>query len=340
MAKLTAIDLFAGCGGMSLGLRRAGFNVVGAVEIDEFAVETYKSNHRSTYVACSDIRQVDISNFALNALRGASLDLLAACPPCQGFSKVRTRNAPQATRDSRNALVFQVIRFIRALKPRAVLFENVPGLARDWRFVRLVSQMRRLGYTVQYRIEDAADYGVPQRRRRLLLVATLGYQVPFPAKTSLRRTVRAALATLPKPGKSGDPLHDYQELRSDRIRAMISKIPKNGGSRSSLPENDGLKCHANTDGFRDVYGRMRWDDVAPTLTAGCINPSKGRFLHPHQNRAITLREAALLQSFPLRYRFSLRLGRYRVAEMIGNALPPALITAQAKLLASSLSIVQ
>src|SRR5690606_12010561 len=117
----------------------------------------------------------------------------------------------------------------------------------------------------------------------------------------LRRSVRDAIGDLPKPSVSDDPLHDPMEDRSERIAKMIALIPKDGGSRSALGKRRQLECHKRCNGFKDVYGRMAWDDVAPTITGGCVNPSKGRFLHPTQNRAITLREAALLQSFPPNY---------------------------------------
>ena len=131
---------------------------------------------------------------------------------------------------------------------------------------------------------------------------------------------------LARPGKTGDVLHDLPEVRSPQVKELIKLIPKNGGSRKELPKKYWLPCHVRyPDGYRDVYGRMAWNDVAPTITGGCVNPSKGRFLHPAQNRAITLREAALLQTFPPGYKFSLEKGKDSVALMIGNALPPEFI---------------
>jgi DNA (cytosine-5)-methyltransferase 1 len=316
---------------MTLGLRRAGFEVVAAIEIDDLAAETYRLNHPNTFLLEEDIRRVDASAFARRVLgRRKRLDLLAACPPCQGYSEVRTLRHRLAAPDQRNKLVFDVLRFIDALKPRVLLFENVPGLARDWRFSRFKTDLRRRGYLIKYGVEDAADYGVPQRRQRLFLFATIRTVSDFRQTELTRATVKDAIAGLPIAGKSGDPLHDYSEMRSDRIVRLIKRIPKNGGSRRDLPESMQLECHKRTAGFYDIYGRMEWDDVAPTITAGCINPSKGRFLHPENNRAVTLREAALLQSFPVDYQFSLRKGRHAVAELIGNALPPLVVEKQAQ----------
>jgi DNA (cytosine-5)-methyltransferase 1 len=143
-------------------------------------------------------------------------------------------------------------------------------------------------------------------------------------------TVRSAIGKMPKAGISGDALHDWPEKRSARVRRLIRSVPKDGGSRSQLPRNHWLKCHKVTNGFSDVYGRMKWDEPAPTITGGCFNPSKGRFLHPDGHRAITLREAAILQGFPRDYRFSTGTGKQDLAAQIGNALPPAIVTAHAK----------
>ena len=155
-----------------------------------------------------------------------------------------------------------------------------------------------------------------------------------------KKTVRMALdkAKLKPVGLSGDVLHDNQSKHGVRVMDIIKAIPKDGGGRGSLPSSLVLDCHKkNTTGFKDVYGRMKWDDVAPTMTGGCGNPSKGRFLHPEENRAISLREAAILQTFPKDYWFSNKGGRTAIALMIGNALPPEFIRRHAVAIASSLT---
>jgi DNA (cytosine-5)-methyltransferase 1 len=221
--------------------------------------------------------------------------------------------------------VLRFVEYVAAMLPRAVMMENVPGLADDDRMETVVAALKELGYTVRHRVLDAAAYGVPQRRRRLILLASLSGVIHFARRARIRPTVRTAIGKLPKPGRSGDRAHDLQERRSDAVKAIIAMIPRNGGSRRQLGSEYQLACHAASGGFHDVYGRMRWEEVSPTITGGCINPSKGRFLHPTQNRSITLREAALLQTFPRRYRFPLHRGKYVVAQMIGNALPPEFI---------------
>ena len=323
---LTSIDLFSGLGGTSLGLQGAGFRVVAAVELSPLAAESYKLNLRDVVVWECDIRRVSVRNVMERAsLAPGELALLAACPPCQGFSTLRTLNGSRQVDDRRNGLLRDVTRFVRVLRPMTVMTENVPGLAADSIFEQFIADLASLGYEVRHEVVDASHYGVPQRRRRLLVVASRLGKPPFGERAPERTTVREALSGLPAAGSSGDALHDMPEHRTRRISAMIRRIPRDGGSRSDLGGEDQLACHTRTDGFRDVYGRMAWDKVAPTITGGCVNPSKGRFLHPDEHRAITLREAAVLQSFPSDYQLSLRKGKYAAAEMIGNALPPEFV---------------
>lgn len=325
----TAIDLFSGCGGLTLGLKQGGFKVIGAVEIDSLAAETYTSNHPEVKVWQKDIRALDGSEILRElALKKGELGLLAGCPPCQGFSAMRTHNGKNRIQDKRNDLVFEYLRLVKALMPKAVMLENVPALATDRRMKTLTKELSALGYDLHGTplVLNTADFAVPQRRRRMILLCSRVGKINLSTKTMERVTVRSAIGHMPRPGKSGDALHDFKEERNPRIMRMIKLIPKNGGSRMDLPKRYHLPCHKRfPDGFKDVYGRMKWEDVAPTITGGCVSPSKGRFLHPTQNRTITLREAALLQTFPSDYRFSLRKGKGGAALMIGNALPPAFI---------------
>jgi DNA (cytosine-5)-methyltransferase 1 len=227
-------------------------------------------------------------------------------------------------------MVYQFLRFVRKLKPEAVMLENVPALANNWRLRDLKRELRKLGYIVDAKILDAADFGVPQRRRRLILLASKGDKPRFASPRKKRRTVRQTIEHLAVPGATGDPCHDIRERRKPHVLELIKKIPKDGGSRRALGDEGQLPCHQEFDGFKDVYGRMAWDSVAPTITGGCVNPSKGRFLHPEQDRSITLREAALLQGFPRSYMFSLERGKFPAAEMIGNAFPPGFVAPHAR----------
>jgi len=331
--KLTAIDLFAGAGGLTAGLKLAGFHVCAAVEVDPRAAETFRANHPCVHLEERDIRAVRCAPLMRELeLRRGELDLLAGCPPCQGFSRLPTRNRNAREGDGRNNLVFEFVRFVRAFHPKTIMFENVPGLMRNERFQQVKEQLSALGYSLEAKVLDASDFGVPQRRRRLIVLGSRGHRrLSLAEPSNQHRTVREAFAVLTaKPGISGDALHDLPVHHSNQVQTLIRAIPVDGGGRLDLPEEMKLECHKHTNGFHDVYGRMRWDAPSPTITSGCVNPSKGRFLHPVEHRAITLREAAILQGFPVDYVFLPRHGKEAIAAMIGNALPPPFIAAHAK----------
>jgi DNA (cytosine-5)-methyltransferase 1 len=334
----SAVDLFSGCGGLTVGLKKAGFKVLGAVDVDPLSIKTYRANHKDVTVWETDIRNLKTAEIESTlGLRKGMLDLLAGCPPCQGFSTIRTLNRSFRVDDPRNDLLFEFLRFVEALNPRTVMMENVPGLAEDERFKIFRTRMEQIGYMGDYRILNAADYGVPQRRRRLIYLAGRLKAIPFAKPARKTKTVHNVIGNLPKAGESGDPVHDMPERRTTRIMELIRRIPKNGGSRSDLPEEDQLDCHKRCNGFKDVYGRMAWGEVSPTITSGCFNPSKGRFLHPEEDRAITMREAALLQGFPRRYKFPTTDNKSAIALMIGNALPPPFIKAHAEQITTHLT---
>lgn len=335
LKKPSAIDLFCGAGGLTTGLKAAGFSVLAGFELNETAAATYKLNHKKSRLFIGDLSKIDPKEVMDSlGLKYGELDLLAGCPPCQGFSTHKTRNKSSSVDDIRNDLVFEVLRYIKVFLPKTIMLENVPGLAKDQRMAKLKSELKKLGYVIDantVKVLDAADFGVPQRRKRMILQASLFGIINEPEKIKTKATVKQTIGKLPLPGFSGDELHDLPVSRSQKVSTIIENIPINGGSRSDLPLELWLPCHIKRPGsYKDVYGRMSWDNVAPTITGGCTNPSKGRFIHPDQNRSITLREAALLQTFPENYKFSLKQGKDYAALMIGNALPPLLIKAHAK----------
>lgn len=326
--RLSAIDLFSGAGGLTTGLKQAGFQVLAAIEVDPTAAETFSLNHPKVKVYTTDVRTLSGSTLLDELkLKPGDLSLLAGCPPCQGFSRLRTRNGNNQVTDHRNDLLFEFVRLARILAPKAIMMENVPALVKDSRFQTFLDEMDELGYPTKgaYKVLNAADFGVPQRRLRLVVLLAKGKSVDFLNSNLPRRTVRDAIGKISPPGSTGDLLHENYKVFKPHVQRIISAIPKDGGSRSELPAELRLACHQRTDGFRDVYGRMEWMDVSPTITSGCCNPSKGRFLHPEEDRVITLREAALLQGFPFNYRFSFRRGTENIALQIGNALPPPFI---------------
>ena len=335
----TAIDLFCGVGGLSLGLRQARFRVAAALDISSLATESYRLNFPGVPLIRRDIRAVAGPDLLRRArLDEGELDLLAGCPPCQGFSALRTKGRHSAVDDDRNDLLLEFLRLAKETLPRFVLLENVPGLARDDLFRQFTDGLEALGYSVTNGVLDSADFGTPQRRRRLVLVAGFESQPRLMQGEAEKRTVRDGIGGFAgTAGRSGDPLHDHGEQRAEHVRSVIESIPKDGGSRADLGPDEQLECHrrADKDGAgwgREPYGRLAWDGVASTITGGCVNPSKGRFLHPDEDRAITLREALLLQGFPPDHRLSLKRGKYAAAELVGNAIPPPFVRAQASAL--------
>jgi DNA (cytosine-5)-methyltransferase 1 len=325
------VDLFAGAGGATQGLCDAGFDVVAAAENDPLAAESFAANHPGVVLA-GDVRSVEPGRLRRYlGLAVGELDLLKACPPCQGFSSL-ARGEVDA---DRNDLVLDVYRFVSAFMPRAVLLENVPGLARDDRLGVLLAAMTRLGYRhAQYPV-DAQQFGVPQRRRRLIVIALRGDVPAAPPDDLLAAlpdhfdttptTAGQALAALEEHDLSGDPQHRHRRS-GPAVAARIAAVPV-GGTRFDLPPEHRLDCHDRltrhgrpvTRQATSSYGRVRADAPAPTMTTRCTTPACGAFVHPTENRGLTLREAASLQTFPPGYAFS---GGYDAVErQIGNAVP-------------------
>jgi len=336
----TAIDLYCGSGAVTAGMKSAGFQVAGAIDIDPIACATYRANHPEVHLIEEDIKTVSPKRF-LKALKG-SLDLLAVCAPCQPFSN---RNRHKSSKDQRSKLVLEALSFVKELEPKLVFFENVPGLGRQPVFNELASMLVSLGYHLApLKKIDAADMGVPQRRQRMILVGArdinllnLASKISF----SKRQTVFDVIGNLPAPSVGiknvgNDVLH-YTRRHSAITMERLRHIPHDGGSRAELPEKLQLRCHQglSKNSFPDSYGRLKWRDVAPTLTTGCTDLTKGRYAHPEEDRAITLREAARLQSFPDDYVFVGNASQ--IATQIGNAVPPKMMHGIAKTLYSALS---
>jgi DNA (cytosine-5)-methyltransferase 1 len=327
--KYKAFDVFSGCGGLSQGLHDAGFEVLGGVEILSHARETYLLNHPNSILFC-DIRNIQPDElFSRLQIKRGELDLLAGCPPCQGFSTMRTKNRTEPAQDERNELIFNFIKLAEILYPKTIMVENVPGLLKDWRLAKAKKKLESLGYDCIAGVLDAQNFGVPQRRKRMILMASRIGKIELPqGHVQKVVTVEKIIRNLTSPEKTKNYLQQYRKKHSPVVLDRIKKIPKDGGSRSALGE-DQLNCHKKMNGFNDVYGRMAWGKVAPTITRFCNNPSKGRFLHPEQDRAITLFEAALLQTFPKDYIFPNTLNDSQIAGMIGEALPPLFAKKQA-----------
>ena len=325
---MRAIDLFCGAGGLSMGLRRAGWDVVVGIDVDEAVGATYESNISEAVFMPADLRSVTDEGIRTLAgtVPGPEL-LLAGCAPCHPFSKQRRRGGPRKHAEA--TLLGQFARLVRVLEPKVVLMENVPGIAAVpglSSFRRFLRTLRDCSYECDYGVLNARDFGVPQHRRRYVLLAGRGSDpaLPRPAADSVSDvvTVRTTIARFPAidagEGDPSIPNHCAARLSAQNLR-RIRATPVDGGSRRDWPQALMLDCHRDTRGFSDVYGRMWWDRVAPTLTSRCDSLSNGRFGHPEQDRAISLREAAALQTFPDDYEFFGSKGR--VARWIGNAVP-------------------
>jgi DNA (cytosine-5)-methyltransferase 1 len=335
--KLRAIDVFAGGGGLTVGLKAAKFSVVAGVELSAAARNTYKANHRRVKLF-EDVKGV--TGPELLQAAGGRLDLLAACPPCQGFCTLTRRTSL----DPRNDLVLEVARLVEETLPRCLMMENVPGLAKGKGaalFNQLLARLKSAGYTCKWDILQVADYGIPQRRRRLVLLAGKGFTVDLPTRThdfagrdGLQpwRTLADALlevaqepVTLLEALAAGGPQNfNWHVVRniSDKNKVRLS-YAEPGKLRGELPVEVRPPCHQGSDkGFHNSYGRLRWDQPSVTITAGCTTPSKGRFGHPDRQSTLSLREAALLQTFPMNYRIETD-HMERACEIVGNALPCA-----------------
>ncbi|QOL82790.1 DNA cytosine methyltransferase [Pseudooceanicola spongiae] len=326
------VDLFSGAGGFSLGARNAGAQVAFAVEFDKFAAATYRNNlcrDGKTTLYTEDIVELDANALAEKHFpNGSECDILLGGPPCQGFSTHRINNA--GVNDPRNTLIYRYFDFVRALRPRAFLLENVPGLL--WpRHKEYLEKFYQLaadeGYTVfAPSTLDARNFGVPQRRKRVFILGIckrrLTPSLNWPLKPSHSETsqdpekkwISCQDAFLP--ATLGDP-NDLHMNHNEELIGAFKNTPPNGGSRRDSGRT--LPCHKNHDGHKDVYGRIDPRVPAPTMTTACINPSKGRFVHPTEHHGITVRQAARLQTFPDDFVFE--GGLTAAGKQIGNAVP-------------------
>ncbi len=343
---MKAIDLFCGAGGLTRGLRHAGWSVIAGIDVDGTAAKSYEHNNSGSRFVRADLRRV--SGDDIRALAGCVSRrrlLLAGCAPCQPFSKQRRRHGLGKRTDA--TLLVDFARLVAKLRPGVVLMENVPGITAVpgfSSFRRFLKTLRDCGYQCEHRVLNACDFGVPQHRRRYVLLAARSAMPRLPRGTAdipaaHPATVRRAIGHLPAIGAGEThpriPNHSAARLFRRNL-ARIRATPADGGSRCDWPKRLGLEldCHRKAGvGFSDVYGRMWWDRVAPTLTSRCNSLSNGRFGHPEQDRAISLREAAALQTFPDDYEFF--GAQNRIARWIGNAVPVSLAAALGRAAADS-----
>lgn len=322
---IQAVDLFCGAAGLSLGLKRSGIKVVAGIDLDPACQYPFEQNIKSPFL------QLDVqtlTNAKVEGLFSSPLRVLAGCAPCQPFSGYTTR---RRAIDTRWQLLLEFLRIAEGVKPEIVTLENVPRLAHLPLWTTFVSRLEAAGYHVTWAVLDAANYGVPQNRRRLVLLGSrLGkIDLPKPKKTS--RTVRSVIGKLSRipAGKKNetDPLHAARALTARNLARI--RIAKPAGTWKEWPKSMRAACHTTESGrtYPSVYGRMSWDKPAPTITTQFYGFGNGRFGHPEQDRAITLREGSLLQSFPKSFKFTAdgsRVNFRAIGRLIGNAVPPAL----------------
>ncbi len=372
--KYEAIDIFSGCGGMSCGLSLAGFKIKSAVEIERHAVETYLS-----YQPLSKVKVLNEDICSLSGeqiLKAAKIDrddiyLFAGCPPCQNFSRQNRFNMKK-TDEERKKLLFEFLRVIEEILPPFILMENVPGIKTEFNEAILDEFLARLrkSYLVVENVLNAANYGVPQTRKRFVLHAVrkdineelkeCGFVFGLPEATHNKKgtdglkkwkTVKEAIGDLPSI-REGETFKDDGKVHNHKCASLseknlkrIKEVRKNGGSRNGLPEKLMLECHKKKDadgnvfsGHGDVYGIMDPDKPAPTITGGCLCYSKGRYGHYNQDRAISIREAARLQTFPDDFIFSNSLTDS--ALQIGNAVPIELVKASGAVFKETIKIIK
>ena len=308
------------------GLKAAGIDVRLGVDVDPVCEYPYSFNNRTRFL-CRPIQELDSAEIA-QAWQGARFSLLAGCAPCQPFSLYSQGKADET--DGRWNLLAEFQRLVRATQPTLVTMENVPRLAEQEVFRAFVAALKYAGYAVSFQPVKSADYGVPQQRERLVLLASkLGPIALIPPTHAHRpRTVRQAIRALPPLSAGGehpdDPLHQAATLSPTNLRRIRASTP--GGTWRDWDADLVAACHRKRSGktYPSVYGRMSWDQPAPTMTTQFFGFGNGRFGHPEQDRAISLREGAIIQSFPKRYRF-VKPGQpihfKTLGRLIGNAVP-------------------
>nr|WP_321238775.1 DNA cytosine methyltransferase [uncultured Tolumonas sp.] len=330
--SIKVFDFFSGCGGTSCGLSQAGFDIAFGLDIDKDAASTFKLNFPDAYYINDDIKNIDqkiISSLVDDLRVDNNLILFCGCAPCQPFSK---QNMKKNESDPRKELLNYFANIVNANKPDFILIENVPGMQKlstnnNSPFSYLLDTLKNNKYHYTYDVLPALWFGVPQKRERLVLVASKHFEIDLPSKLcdgikTPYSTVREWIGSLPSisAGEKHPEIPDHISAKLSELNKLRISLTPEGKGRETWPEHLLLDCHKGHIGHSDVYGRLHWDKPASGLTTRCISYSNGRFGHPEQNRAISVREAALLQTFPMEYKFHGSM--LSKAKQIGNAVPP------------------
>lgn len=335
MATVSSVDLFCGVGGLTHGFVLEGLPVAAGIDLDSDCRFPYEANNQSRFIE-RDISNVSASE--LKALFGdVDLTVLAGCAPCQPFSTYAQRYELDG-KDGKWGLLYEFARLAKGVRPDVITMENVPAVAKHEVFHDFVDTLERLDYDVWFEVVDSSRYGVPQMRRRMVLLASRHGDIKMIEPTHEQpKTVRQAIGRLRPLGAGevapNDKLHVTSTLSEKNLKRI--KASKPGGTWRDWPEDLVANCHRAETGrtYPGVYGRMEWDKPAPTMTTQCYGFGNGRFGHPEQDRAISLREAAILQSFPRDYAFVPKGGEVSfkgLGRLIGNAVPVGLARAIAR----------
>lgn len=330
--KIEAIDLFCGIGGLSFGLKQSGIKILAGLDNDPSCRHAYEKNTGGEFI-CDDIAKYEFSNLNKFFSKG-SVKVLVGCAPCQPFSmqsnKMHKFQASRKQKEERWYLIKYFTKAVEAIEPDIVSMENVKGVTKTGIFRNFKRTLEKLGYKVNYEVVYCPDYGIPQNRQRLVLFAAKTGEIPMPDKTHKKEnyvTVADTIKRLPRitTGKTckSDPLHVTRQLGAINLARIRQSKPRGtwkDWDPALLPN-----CHRGSgQKFKGTYGRMAWDAVAPTITTQFINYGSGRFGHPVQDRALSIREGALLQTFPFDYDFGRATPVGDLMRHIGNAVPPKL----------------
>lgn len=326
--NINVIDFFCGCGGTSAGLRKSGMNVIAGIDIDAQAIKTYQYNFPKAKGIVADITKMgfdELSEIIKEKSKKNDQLLFAACAPCQPFSK---QNRFKSNSDERISLLDEFHGFVKRFSPDYIILENVPGMQKvtEGPFTKFTKLLTNLKYQFRTDVKNAMDYGVPQSRKRLVLIASRHGVIELPEETHGKdkipyKTVEEAIKKYPSL-QSGEQNVDFPNHQCARLSPLLLRrisVLKEGGDRRDWTDDLKLRCHNGHSGHTDVYGRLSWDKPSITLTTKCISLSNGRFGHPEQNRALSVREAAALQTFDDDFRFFGSLGE--TAKQVGNAVP-------------------
>jgi DNA (cytosine-5)-methyltransferase 1 len=326
--KIETIDLFCGAGGLTYGLQKSGLKVIAGIDNEETCRHAFENNNKSKFIS-ADLTQYG-SNDIKKLYSSDSIKVLVGCAPCQPFSSHSFKNKDKEN-DTRWNLLLHFGKLIEDMQPEIVSMENVRGIVKTDIFKTFVDILKKNDYQVDYKVVYAPDYGAPQNRSRLILLASRLGKIKIPSPTHTKENyvkVKDIIKNL-QPIRVGqksknDPLHKAKRLSDTNLKRIKQSKP-NGTWRDwdkkLLPD-----CYKKDSGqtYTSVYGRMDWNSVSPTITTQFFNYGSGRFGHPTQNRALTLREGALLQTFPEDYDFGEIKSMTAIARHIGNAVPPVL----------------